>query len=174
MTDCPNADVRDLLAELVAGTLAPDARAAVEAHVAGCAECRAELALLEAVRRTFARPVAVDVDRIAAALPFPEKLARGRPFGATRWRAAAAVALFAVGATSVWIAQQYGTDDGFGIDTIGTVVDNTERPVTLGHRLGELSEQDLEALLGALDGIEALPALEPEPLIAPLGGGEGS
>lgn len=174
MTDCPNGNVRDLLPELVAGSLAPDVRARVEEHLAGCADCRAEIALLEAIRRTYARPVAVDVERIAAALPAPRERARRRSFDASRWRAAAAVALFAVGATSVWIARQNGSGDGLGIDTIGTVVESAERAVTLGHRLGEMSEQDLEALLGALDGIDAMPALEPVPLIAPLGGGEGS
>ena len=174
MTDCPNGNERDLLPELVAGTLAPDVRAGVEEHVAGCPDCRAEIALLEAIRRTYARPVAIDVARIAAALPAPREQARRRSFDASRWRAAAAIAMFAVGATSIWIVRQNGVGNTVSIDTIGTVVESAERAVTLGHRLGELSEQDLEALLGALDGIDALPALEPAALIAPLGGGEGS
>ena len=172
MTDCPNAEVRDLLPGLAAGSLAPPERARVEAHLAACAECRAELALLEAIRRTFARPVAVDVERIAAALPAPVA-ARPRRFRAARWPIAAAVSVFAVGAASIWAVQQVGSGSGADIDSIGSAVEAPEQAVTLGHRLGELSEQDLEALLGALDGIEALPALEPAPLMAPLGGGEG-
>lgn len=171
MTDCPNAEVRDLLPELAAGSLAPPERARVEAHLAACAECRAELALLEAIRRTFARPVAVDVERIAAALPAPVA-ARPRRFRAARWPIAAAVSVFAVGAASIWAVRQGGSGSA-AIDSIGSAVEAPEQAVTLGHRLGELSEQDLEALLGALDGIEALPALEPAPLMAPLGGGEG-
>jgi anti-sigma factor RsiW len=187
MTDCPNAEVRDLLPELAAGTLAPEARAAVDSHLAGCAECRAELALLESIRRAFARPVAVNVGRIAAAIPSAAELsamngashgASGRARGGirvARWQVAAAVSLFAVGAASIWTLGQLGPNVAQPIDSSGAgVIAADQRAVTLGHRLGELSEQDLEALLGALDGIDALPALDPAPIIAPLGGGEGS
>ena len=181
MTDCPNAEVRDLLPELAAGTLAPDVLAMVETHLAGCAECREELELLEAIRRTFARPVAVDVGRIAAALTaaLPAANAVGTPgtvgqgFRAARWQVAAVVSLFAVGAASVWAIRQGDPGSAVGIDSMSSVAAVEEQAVTLGHRLGDLSDQDLEALLGALDGIEALPALDPAPIIAPLGGGDG-
>ena len=195
MTDCPNAEVRELLPELAAGALDPRERARVEAHLATCAECCAELALLEAIRQAFGRPVPVDVGRIAASLPAPvataparggmvaraggedetfaPAIARRRRFRAARWQLAAAVSVFAVGAASIWAVRNGSQGSGGDIDSIGTVVESQERVVTLGHRLGELSDQDLQDLLGALDGIEALPALEPVPLIAPLGGGEG-
>lgn len=177
MTDCPNAEVRDLLPELAAGTIAPEARASVEAHLADCAECRSELALLEAIRRSFARPVAIDVARVAAALPAPSvggaATAGRRGFRAARWQIAAVVSLFAVGAASVWAVRQ-GDGRGIVVDSIGSMADGQERAVTLGHRLADLSEQDLEALLGALDEIDALPSLDPTPIITPLDGGEGS
>ena len=194
MTDCPDADVRDLLPELAAGVLAADTRARVEAHLAGCAECRAELALMGAIRRAYARPVAIDADRVARALPEPTPMAasglmeparsghpqaaarasrRYRTFGTPGRQLAAALALFAVGATSIWMASLSGSGSDAGSDSIASVA-GEERAVTLGHRLGELTEQELEALLGELDGIDAIPALEPAQLIAPLGGGEGS
>ena len=194
MIDCPDADIRDLLPELAAGVLAADERARVEAHLAGCAECRAELVLMGAIRRAYSRPVAIDVDRVTRALPEPARAAasgrteralsgrseagarpfrRYRSFGTPSRQLAAALALFAVGATSVWMASQGGPGSDAGMDSIVSV-EREERAVTLGHRLGDLTEQELEALLGELDGIDAIPALEPAQLIAPLGGGEGS
>jgi|GEM_PF-631743 len=68
MADCSRDDIRDLLPDLVHDQLEPEARARVEQHLAGCAECAAELDLLRAMRATaFATPD-VDVDRIAAAV----------------------------------------------------------------------------------------------------------
>ena len=55
MTDCPRADVRDLLPDFLHGTLAPEARAAVAEHVAGCAACSAELGVLRAARAVMHR-----------------------------------------------------------------------------------------------------------------------
>ena len=43
MSDCPREGMRDLLPDLVNGTLAPGVRASVEQHVAGCDECASEL-----------------------------------------------------------------------------------------------------------------------------------
>src|SRR5829696_8640385 len=104
MNDCPNADVRDLLPDLVHGRLTADARSAVEQHLASCADCRAELELLRAAARSFAQGPTVNVGRIVAALPAP---ARSRPAAARGiggWRRAAAIAAVAAGlvATGVW------------------------------------------------------------------------
>lgn len=68
MTDCANATMRDLLPDHVAGMLDAGADAEVGAHVAGCVDCHAEVALLRVARAV--RPVAVPVDvaRIVAAV----------------------------------------------------------------------------------------------------------
>ena len=50
MTDCTNSELKDLLPQLGQGTLDVADEASVRTHVAACADCRAELALLEAVR----------------------------------------------------------------------------------------------------------------------------
>ncbi|HVZ77544.1 MAG TPA: zf-HC2 domain-containing protein, partial [Gemmatimonadaceae bacterium] len=62
--------MRDLLPDLLNGTLDAGARAEVEAHVASCADCRAELDMLRAIRRAAPQP-AVNVARIVSALPAP-------------------------------------------------------------------------------------------------------
>jgi hypothetical protein len=78
------AESRDLLSAHVDGALAPDERAALEAHLAGCAECRRELAALErtvALVRAIepARAPAGFVDRVVTAArptPWSTRLAR--------------------------------------------------------------------------------------------------
>ncbi|OYV74079.1 MAG: hypothetical protein B7Z72_01020 [Gemmatimonadetes bacterium 21-71-4] len=71
MTDCPNAEVRDLLPDLLHDRLDEATRMRVEAHLRACEECRGELALLRSLR--------------AAAVPYPS--ARGVPEHCSRlWR----------------------------------------------------------------------------------------
>ena len=95
MTEHPE----DLLAEYVDGTLAPEDRARVDAHVTSCDRCREEIALAGEARATL---------RSAEQLPAPvgiglavQRLIR-RPSRATRWGAAVAAAvLFIAGGTAV-------------------------------------------------------------------------
>jgi hypothetical protein len=78
------AESRELLSAYLDGALVPEERAALETHVAGCAECRRELAALErtvALVRAVApaRAPAGFVDRVVAATrptPWPARLAR--------------------------------------------------------------------------------------------------
>jgi len=73
--NCP--DVRECLSDLIDGALEPDVRAQVDAHLAGCADCRRELerlgavvSLLRAVERPQA-PVGFAARVLAAARPDP-------------------------------------------------------------------------------------------------------
>jgi len=78
------AETRDLFSALADDALTPTERAALDAHVAGCAECRRELAtLLRTVKLVRAmdpvRAPAGFVDRVVAAAqpaPWPRRLAR--------------------------------------------------------------------------------------------------
>jgi anti-sigma factor RsiW len=106
MSECTNGELRDLLPELVNGRLDAETRQSVEAHVASCAECADELALLRALRPALMREPAIDAQRIAAAVRAQAvgtaRSARRAPPHqriATRWRVAiAAGALLAIGA----------------------------------------------------------------------------
>jgi len=60
--------MRDLLPELVNGRLDAELQLAVEAHVAECAECAAELTLLRGLRPALMRGPVLDTKRIAAAV----------------------------------------------------------------------------------------------------------
>lgn len=66
MLDCPRDDIRDLLPDLVHDQLGATERARAEQHIAGCAECAAELELLRTLRATAFSAPEVDADRIAA------------------------------------------------------------------------------------------------------------
>ena len=69
LRDCENAEMRDRLPDLMHGRLPEPERASVAAHVASCADCTAELALLERTRAELARAPKVDVERIASVIP---------------------------------------------------------------------------------------------------------
>ena len=101
MNDCPNADVRDLLPDLLHARLDAGTRAMVEAHVAGCADCAAELELLRQLRALRGTPK-VDVASIVAALPAYRAPAR-RSW--VSWRAAAVITVMVAGASSVAVLQ---------------------------------------------------------------------
>jgi hypothetical protein len=93
--------MRDLLPELVNGRLDAELQLAVEAHVAECAECAAEVTLLRSLRPALLGAPVIDSQRIAAAVRAQTAAApqRGPARRGTPWRVAiAAAALVAVGA----------------------------------------------------------------------------
>ena len=169
MRDCPNATMRDLLPELLHGRLPAREAAEVRLHVEGCADCRAELALLTRVRSAMPAP-AVDTGRIASSIP-PYRASRSR-IPRILWQAAAAVLLVA-GATLVARTRPRPVDVG---DTVlvaqgvrpapGTVA--VAAPVAPGSELDlsdsfqDLSDNDLLALAEAVGALEATLSVEPE------------
>ena len=117
MNDCPNADVRDRLPDLVHDRLSPAARAEVESHVAGCADCREEVALLRDLRASIRRTPVVDVSAIAAVVPaYRVPVKRHSWVG---WQAAAAITILAAGGTSAIVLRARTT---LPIDTVAVVV----------------------------------------------------
>jgi anti-sigma factor RsiW len=116
MTDCPNVEMRDRLPDLLHEQLDASARAAVMAHVSGCADCRAELALLRQMRVSLSLGiVAVDTAAIAQ-LIVAGTMSGGRNDIRARsrgWRlAAAAVFVAAGGATALmWHARDAVPND---------------------------------------------------------------
>jgi len=121
MSDCPNAEVRDLLPDLLHDRLDARTRARVLAHVDGCADCRSELELLRSLRGSLDRGTPrVDVNRIVAALPTPASVRPSQHRRAWRvlsdWRIAAAVTFIVAGGTSVVVMRD--VRDG-GSDSTG-------------------------------------------------------
>ena len=214
--ECADEAMRDALPGLDHGRLAERERRALEAHLAGCAACSAELALLRDARLavTSATP-RLDLDRLALAvvaatvrpaggaradvIPLAPRLAQ-RAATARRWyaggglRAAAAALLVALGAGGVTLARRdepaplpgataapaVGVADATPPAASAPRAAATSAPETAAaarartapaaaartHALGEgfddLSDEELRAVLRAIEGADAsLPALEP-------------
>jgi Putative zinc-finger len=71
MSDCENAEMRDLLPDVVAERLSDVETARVRRHVDGCAACAEELSILRAFRAARPRTAPIDVAAIVAKLPRP-------------------------------------------------------------------------------------------------------
>jgi anti-sigma factor RsiW len=129
MFDCANVEMRELLPALAAGVLDAAARARVEAHVLGCAECASELETLRHVRAAFAAVPPIDTRRITAALPKPPAAVGSstRRAPAERhwmdWRVAAALTMITLGGLSVAVTERLQSTRRAGeADTDASVV----------------------------------------------------
>ena len=189
MTDCPNAEMRDRLPDLLHERLEMSVRAAVMAHVDQCDDCRAEMALLRESRVALSPEVRV-VDVIAISRVVIERtrpVARAGRSPWMDWRIAASVALLLVGAGSVklFVRSREGPPRIAAVADTTSVAPNAARPARVAAEptgrseptpvttaasaelsaaapVSDLSESDLRALLGELDQIDAVPAAEPE------------
>jgi anti-sigma factor RsiW len=106
--------VREDLTALLDGALAPDRRAVVEAHLAGCAGCRAERERIAAVLSTFAALLPVPAPTPGFEQRFYARLSREKELGPSLFRrfrispwrwAVPAAGLGAVAAAAVGVLQ---------------------------------------------------------------------
>ena len=130
MTECDNAEIRDVLPDYVAETLRTAEMSRIAIHVAECAACQDEVALLGVARAARPQAVHIDVDSIVArlvkpvqavaesapsspgvavatarALPTPFVSQRARRSRRNVWQFAAALAVVAIGSLSVVVAR---------------------------------------------------------------------
>ena len=174
MRDCSNAEVRDALPDLMHGTLPADRRAVVQAHVDGCADCRAELDLLARVRRSVTAP-RVDVARTVAALPAYRSAGPWRRAFRPMWQAAAAVVLIVGGA--LVLQRGRAPEPRRSPDTLAMVTPAAGLPVptelSLGETFQDVTDTELRALVNAIDTLDAVPLEEPARIAVPLEPTEG-
>ena len=198
MKDCPNAELRDLLPDYAGGRLVGAERAAVERHVAACADCTAELALLRAAGRALGETPFVNVARIVAALPpapaLPSQpgvtpIASRRPRGAygawgRRAAAIAAVVVGAVGVTLVRFADDRPTPRPVAVRDGAAASSPSESGarnapalapeaavLTMAGGVGDLSDEELRDLLGELETIDDGTAFELDGAAVPAASG---
>ena len=174
MSDCSNVEIRELLPEYIGGALSDARRSEVSAHLATCQECAEELELLKLVREAYVAttPAAVNVGAIVSKLP---KKSAARPamrnvrsgvLVGRSWRRsqafqiAAAVSFIAVGGISLAVARSFF--DGNPATTVrDSAMVSAEAPaISFAGGLSDLGDEDVEALLTALENIEALPVTE--------------
>lgn len=171
MIDCPNGEMRDQLPDYLHGQLSAAARAKVAAHVATCAACSAELALLSELRRSMRAVPVLDVEKVVAALPSPrDKREPSRGAAPTRWRPldwriAASIAVLAAGSGAAAILTRGGDVERRPSGGAGSSVAVRQRATTavaVDAYLSDASAVELEALLAELESFDGLPAREPE------------
>jgi anti-sigma factor RsiW len=183
MIDCPNGEIRDRLPDFLHDQLDARARHAVAAHVAGCAACAAELALLREVRATLRSTPTVDTARIVAALRSEARADRGarsarESWRRLDWRIAAAIAVLAVGGGSAAVLSgRLREPEAAGVRAVEQPVRVQEvaaADLSIDADLGEASLVELRELLDDLESFDGLPAGDPEPPAAlPATGEEG-
>ena len=156
MNDCPNAGMRDQLCDVVHRTLSDADCRRVEAHIATCADCTAEIALLREAHAVLTRRAPV-VNRaaIVAALPRP-RAARPAPFAAAAWRIEASIAVIAAGAASLSLVR----NDVDEVSTVATAA-ATAPTLSLNGRLSMLEDEELEQLIAELDDFDGTTPTEP-------------
>ncbi len=189
MTDCLQNEIRDRLPEYVHGTLGSAERARVEAHLTGCAECRAEVALVRSMSAAIVRRTpATDVKRIVTAAKAsrpvpktrPELEQMPRPVPQYLWRVAAAVLFVVVGATGYYVgrvrpvqvatgpSQIYSHPMQQAPAAVPVVSPSAAAPAPVGLSFGggeELSPAQANALLSDLEKSAPAPDAEPEAVI---------
>ena len=178
MRDCPNAEMRDLLPELLNDRLTADVRAAVQAHVDSCDDCRAELALLADVR-AMARTPRVDTAKIVAALPARSATRARWSVRSPLFQVAAAVVILIGGA--LFLASRTTRHEPGAAQNppqlavtppvvVGGTVAAAEHvtppaELTVGESLRDLSDEDLRSLLQDLDKLDAVTSSETEVVV---------
>lgn len=186
MSECTNLEMRDLLPDLARGALAGPELAAVEQHLASCAACRDELALVRSAQAALSATPPVDVSRIAAAVAQARVVRRH----STRrvWLAAASVvailgaALLATTVVRGPVAPHLppvvvegptrATPTPRGpTDPVRSTTPQVPGPeLVVGGGLSDLADADLESLLRIVDGLDAHLDVEPAALLPLLEG----
>ena len=192
MSDCADGELRDLLPLYASARLAASERERVDAHIAGCAECAAELALLRSVAKAY-DVTPIGIDAIAAALPRPGRAVRAKPHVPFHrqplWRIAASITLVIASVAMVELVRLGGGPDGMvagssaGVDSsIGQPVESTlamsntgsagvsdgPRATFGGGTLAELTDAQLEVLLASLEALDGNVLADPEIMATPL------
>ena len=167
MRDCSNGEVRDRLPELMHNRLDGEALAVVRAHVAGCADCQAELELLKQIRSASVAP-RVDTARIVASLPkYRAVPAWRRAMGSAQLRALAAAVVLLVGGYAVVQRDQPSERDTARMAQTQTAT-VTGQELAIGDSFSDLSDSDLAAVIEKLGTLEAVTAEASEEPLLPI------
>jgi predicted anti-sigma-YlaC factor YlaD len=182
MRDCPTVEMRERLPDLLHDRLPAAERALIHAHLNECADCRAELALLERVRAATVTP-RVDTSRIAAALPSYKATPRWRRLTTSSLLRIAAVLVVIVGGLVLLRQARLRTDEPQAPPMVAVpqTTPSTESAtvelrrrvapaaaqteLAMGELFDDLSDSELQALLDALGSLEAVTPVETEVVI---------
>ena len=198
--ECGNGDMRDQLPEYLNARLDAASRATIEAHLAACAACADELAFLQSARDSFETPIADIAAGVRASQQVRvvrhEPTARWGAWRVARWQIAAGVSFLLVGGVTLQLLRRGDASaaaDRPMRDSVAAMVPSGVAPAsstalpaaeTLAARtptasapargaLSDLTDEQLQQLLDAIDGADFVPGVETEartaPIIAPAG-----
>ena len=184
MNECIEPDLQEMLPDLLHRTLDARATARVETHLAGCASCTQELAVLRMVAEAAVFAPSVDVDRIVRQIPPYKSIAPVAQAPArTRivsWLVAASLLVVAAGGGSLLMVQQKSPATRVAersLPAVSVTVPETSvamapapvaqpaHALTIAAGVDGLSDGDLRQLMNDMDSFDALPSAEPEPVI---------
>ena len=168
---CNAPEMRDMLPDLLHGTLTTREKSRVEAHAATCPSCREELKVLRTVRAAAVFAPVVNVDAVVrqippyqAYIPAAEPAAVRQSARPRLWAmlAAAGVALVVAAGGSLLL---YGERE----EKLPAVVQSapSESPaLALVAGVDGLTDGTLVQLMNEMDGFDVLPASDPETLLS--------
>ena len=201
MNECANADIREMLPDLLHGNLPAAERNRVESHLAGCVECTGELGVLRKVKSAAVFAPAIDVNGIVRQIPPYQRITPVTERPAVKrgvmWLVAGALALVIGGGGSL-LMQQRGSVVATAIapdlppathaapapiavpvtEPVGsgesTVAQSNVRThsLALATDVASLDDASLIQLMDDMDGFDGLPSAEPEPVLQ-VDSGEG-
>ncbi|MDQ6768411.1 MAG: zf-HC2 domain-containing protein [Gemmatimonadota bacterium] len=188
MNNCIERDIQEMLPDLLHRRLDATARSRVEAHLTTCAACAEDLEVLRTVQAATVFIPAIDVNRVvgqippySSIVPVAQAPARSR---AVSWLVAASLAVVVLGGGSLLMIQPRRS-----VAPVASV-DRTLPPIGASSQSGStgviapvaaatpthslamatgvdgLSDTNLRQLMNDMNGFDALPAAEPEPVIS--------
>lgn len=171
MTDCMNAEIRDLLPDVLHGSLSPADQARVAEHVAACAECTAELQLLEQVHASYpARQFSASAISRSIA-PYSVRRSRMPQY----MRIAAGIAILALGGASynlatkgIWFGKGTVAESTLalgGSDSANQLATSVDPILYNTDDLSALDEQAMTELLSRIETLELEISENPRPLV---------
>jgi anti-sigma factor RsiW len=208
MHDCEDGALRDLLPEYVHGTLSDAERDAVSDHLEACEDCAAEVELIRTASTAFTAPTIDVSAVVKALPRAPREARRrvmdGQVYRVAAGLGVIAIGALSVIAlrgvfnkSAAPVAQSASAPPSVSANPapaaappsqIAAIPESVTRSpasapkraqsISFGGGLSDLSDEQLGALLGELDGLESLPAEEPEThvvnIVPPGEGGQGA
>jgi hypothetical protein len=195
MNKCIDSDIQEMLPDLLHRTLSDGERQRVEAHLATCESCQEDLEVLRTVKSAAVFAPAIDVNSVVRQIPPYRKIepAAERP-ARTRgvsWLVAASLAVVVLGGGSILlqsngslVSRSRGRQPALTIakvpeTTKPSIVESAPPPrivqpsiaphphaLALAAEADGLSDGGLVQLMNDMDGFDALPASEPDPVIS--------
>jgi Putative zinc-finger len=167
MNKCAELEIQEMLPDLLHRRLDSGARARVEIHVAGCAECAEDLKVLRTVKSAAVFIPSIDVDRVVQQIPpyrpiapVAQAPARSR---VVSWLVAASLAVVTLGGGSLLMVQQ---KPSFTQSGTGSALPSGTHSLALGTGVDGLSDNNLRQLMTDMNSFDALPAAEVEPVLS--------